>query len=360
MGYRLSAASNIATMLAGGTSARMLCTCWKTKPPPGCQTCDLPAHVLADLRRGAVDQHVARIAAAAPEGEPAAEVALQARGVHAAAGDLHGVDGIQPGVDQAGQQFAHAAAAVQHDLQVRRALLDRCHMARSRGWKNSRYIAGETCGPDCMPRSSPKRITSMESPTALRKRVEVAQVHLHQLVEEAVGALGLAGQQHEEVVVAVKELAELQQVAAEEADDRAVGLLPQPRAPSRSNCAPSGPAAMGPGGEAMAVHMLSGNRRLEVVEVVLFHERPVGLLEIQTPSGMRAMTRPLTCERSTQSPWSRSGNAQAGIRQGVPSGSVHSAQCLSSSAKARPSSMVSTWNRCSTSSSTMASCWTGS
>ena len=120
----------------------------------------------------------------------------------------------------------------------------------------------------------------MESPTALRKRVEVAQVHFHQLVEEAVSALGLAGQHHEEVVVAVEELAEFKQVAAEEADDRAVGLLPQPlRALAEQlravRAGGNGPRRGRDGGP----HALRYGR-LDVVDVVLFEERPVGLLEV--------------------------------------------------------------------------------
>ena len=53
-------------------------------------------------------------------------------------------------------------------------------------------------------------------------------------------------------------------------------------------------------------------------------------------------------------------SAQAGILHGWPSGKVQSTQCSSSNAKPRPSSIVSTWNRSSTSSSMIASCWMGS
>ena len=67
------------------------------------------------------------------------------------------------------------------------------------------------------------------------------------------------------------------------------------------------------------------------------------------------MTRPVW-DRMTQ-PWSiRSGNAHTGTWQGDPSGSVQSAQSASSRANPRPSSMVSTSKRSSTSLSTMASC----
>src|SRR5271157_2827249 len=71
------------------------------------------------------------------------------------------------------------------------------------------------------------------------------------------------------------------------------------------------------------------------------------------------MTRPVA-ERKTHSPSRRSGNPQAGILQGVPSGNVQSAHEASSRAKPRPISMVSTPKRSRMSSSTMASCWMGS
>ena len=70
------------------------------------------------------------------------------------------------------------------------------------------------------------------------------------------------------------------------------------------------------------------------------------------------MTRLLFFERITHRPGSRSGNAQMGILHCVPSGRTQSAQQFSSSANARPISMVSTPKRSSTSSSTIANCCT--
>jgi hypothetical protein len=37
----------------------------------------------------------------------------------------------------------------------------RPHRRACRGWKNWRYMAGDICGPFCIPRSSPNTITSM-------------------------------------------------------------------------------------------------------------------------------------------------------------------------------------------------------
>ena len=58
------------------------------------------------------------------------------------------------------------------------------------------------------------------------------------------------------------------------------------------------------------------------------------------------MARPVGWESSTHSPFRRTGLAQTGIRQGVPSGSTQSVHHLSSWANARPNSMASTRNRC--------------
>ena len=124
----------------------------------------------------------------------------------------------------------------------------RRHMRACRGLKNSRYMAGEICGPFCIPRSSPKRMMSMYGPTAPRNRSRLARWISHQPVEKLVRPAGFAGQQHEELVVAVQELADFQQIAAEQADNRPVGLCPQLAAPPRRAPArrrarrPAGPA----------------------------------------------------------------------------------------------------------------------
>ena len=68
-------------------------------------------------------------------------------------------------------------------------------------------------------------MTSMCGPTRRRKRSRLRQVDLHQLVEELVGALGFTRQKHEEVIVPIEPLAQLEQVAAEKSNDRPVGLL---------------------------------------------------------------------------------------------------------------------------------------
>src|ERR1035441_4016873 len=151
-------ASYMATTLAGGTSARMLCTCWKMNPPPGriiftCwRTCSVTCAGVPLIRISRVSQpppqNVSRspktrfrparsipppVTAAACrtfqpcrmwEPQPVPEVALEAGRVHSPAGNLHRVDRLQARINQARQQLPHAAAAMQHDLEVRRPLLD--------------------------------------------------------------------------------------------------------------------------------------------------------------------------------------------------------------------------------------------
>src|ERR1019366_18090 len=156
------------------------------------------------------------------EGGPAAEVALQAGRLHAATSNLDRVHSVEPGVNQTGQQLANATAAMQHDLQMGRSLLDglphdpfarleilAIHGGRHlRAGLHSQVIAKED------------HINAISH--RIEEPVEIAQVHLHQLIEETVSALRFAGQEHEEVIVAIKELAEFEQVAAEQADNRAV------------------------------------------------------------------------------------------------------------------------------------------
>ena len=94
-----------------------------------------------------------------------------------------------------------------------------------------------------MPRSSPKPITSIYGPTAREIALQVRQMDVHQAVEKLVCPAGIAGQEHQEVVDAVEQLADLQQVAAEQADDGAIGLAGGVCcAPSAKTRSPSGPA----------------------------------------------------------------------------------------------------------------------
>ncbi len=56
--------------------------------------------------------------------------------------------------------------------------LARRHIGAWRGLKNSRYMAGDICGPFCMPRSSPKTMMSIDGPTSREESFQVGQVHL--------------------------------------------------------------------------------------------------------------------------------------------------------------------------------------
>ena len=64
---------------------------------------DLVPDVLADRCGGTVGQEPLRVTTTTPKGDISAELALQLRRVHAPANDLHGVDGVQPGINKVRQ-----------------------------------------------------------------------------------------------------------------------------------------------------------------------------------------------------------------------------------------------------------------
>ena len=70
--------------------------------------------------------------------------------------------------------------------------------------------------------------------------LEVHQVQAHDPVEEGVRPVRVFREQHQEAVVAVQELPHLEQVAAKEADDRAVRLAPQARGAGGQGLQPLG------------------------------------------------------------------------------------------------------------------------
>ncbi len=110
---------------------------------------------------------------------------------------------------------------------------------------------------------------------------QVSQVDPHQPVEESVGAGRVFGQQHQKAVDAVEELPSFQQVTTKQSDNSAVSAAAQ---------------ATGAFGQ-LLVTVRSGDERprrglngaphlvvqglFQVVQVILFQEGPVALLEIQ-------------------------------------------------------------------------------
>ena len=117
-------ASHIATMFSGGTSAWMLCTVLKTKPPPGASASTLRRTSSFTCLRRAVRQHALRVYAAAPEDDVLAKVALERDRLHARRADVHRVENVHAHLDEIGQQRADVAARVKEELGVRRQLLD--------------------------------------------------------------------------------------------------------------------------------------------------------------------------------------------------------------------------------------------
>jgi len=98
-----------------------------------------------------------------PEGDVLAESRFKLSASMPFAAYLHGIDGIKAGIDQIRQQGTYATAAMQHHLDIGK-LFARRHIRAWRGLKNSRYIRGEIWGPFCIPRSSPKRMMSINGP----------------------------------------------------------------------------------------------------------------------------------------------------------------------------------------------------
>ena len=144
-----------------------------------------------------------------------AEIALQSLGFHAAATDLHRVDGVQAGIDQIGQQRAHRAAAVQHHLDVGQLLGARPHHGVARLEElavHARRHLRAVLRAQVVAEADDVDVR----PDRAEVTLQLAQVDLHQRVEKSMRALRLAGQHHQEVVHAVVELPHLEQVAAEQ------------------------------------------------------------------------------------------------------------------------------------------------
>ena len=105
-------------MFSGGMSGSMLWAGTKTKPPPGANVSMLRrTWSLTSLGRPP-RQDLARVAAAAPERDVRAEVALEPLGLHVLRGDLDGVDDVDAGLDQVGQELVDRAARVQERLHL--------------------------------------------------------------------------------------------------------------------------------------------------------------------------------------------------------------------------------------------------
>ena len=125
----------------------------------------------------------------------------------------------------------------------------------------------------------------MYGPTAARNVLQILQMQRHQPIQELPGPVRVAGQQHQEPVVAIQELAGFQQVAAEQADDGPVRALAQPLGSLGQTL-----QTVGAGGQRsgrrfhLAPHVL-GERLFQLVQIVHFQIRPVALLEVQRPVG---------------------------------------------------------------------------
>ena len=108
---------------------------------------------------------------------------------------------------------------------------------------------------------------------------------LDEPIEKLVGPIGVGGQEHEEVVVAIEELPDLQQIAAEEAEDGPIGPRPQGLGPFGQEPRPIRPGNQRPGRRLDGTPHVLGQGLRQPIEVVAVQERPVALLEVQRPVG---------------------------------------------------------------------------
>ena len=245
---------------------------------------NLPANVLADFVGRGVRENETGVAAAAPKREPVAEIAFQPGGVHAGARDLHGIRGVEPRFDQVGDQRADPAAAVEHDLDVGQFLRPPPHLGVPRFEELLVHGAGDLRAVLHAQVVAERNDVDVR-PDRRQKSLQVRQVDFDQAVEELVRPLRIAGQQHQEVVVAIEELADFQQVAAEEADDGAIGLFAQLAGALGEHALPVGSGHERPRRTRDGAPHVLAQRLRQPVEIVVLDERPVTLLEVDGAVG---------------------------------------------------------------------------
>ncbi len=146
--------------------------------------------------------------------------------------------------------------------------------------KNSQYIRGDIIGPGLHAKIVAEQDDVDRCADRLEEAVQVRQVDLHQLVEERMGLLGLAGQHHHEYVVAVAELTDLEEVAAEQTDDRPLGARAELSGAFTESLVIDGAGGAGNGGPHGPVERFANGSR-----TVLLGQREVGLLEVQGAVG---------------------------------------------------------------------------
>ena len=174
-------------------------------------------------------------------------------------------------------------------------------------------MAGEICGPFCIPRSSPNRMTSMYGPTSAEVALEVRQIAIDAAGRGTPAARSrLAGQEHEEPVDAVAALAELEQIAAEQADDRPIGPLAEPPGALDEPPVAVGPGDQGPGRRRDGrPHDLVG-RLGDSVEIVAVPETASGTARSRAPRRASSQSTRPDRLRSTHCPSSPLGQRPDG------------------------------------------------
>ncbi len=315
-------------MFYGGTLARMLCTCWKTKPPTGAftRTCSRTCPIF--LGR-AVGQDALGIATAAPEGNVLAEIAL--RPSACMRGRRSVPVGWRPAPRRSGPAAGNAprrssAASPSPAQAVWRAAtwrVPRLEELAIHPWRDLR--------PVLRPRSSPKLKTSIKPPTA-PGTAPGSSGGSPPARQEPVRSRGLRRQQHQEAVHAVVEMPHLQRFPPN-ADDRAIR-----RARTAERPRPVRPGWPQP-------PRRRRDPRPHVLGVQLFDPPQVSSRPGRATRSGRSAARPPACAPSpgrpvcgrTQSLPRRSGRAQAGILLGCRPAASSSAHQRSSWQNPRPS-----------------------
>ncbi len=154
----------------------------KTNPPPGANVRTLSRTWASTSSRRALRQDALGVAAAAPEGQVAAELALEPDRVHAAGARLHGIDDLDPGLDEVGQDVDDRAAGMKEDVHAATAdaLVDDLlpgleDLAVEAGRDHRGLLGAEVVA----------HLDDLDvSVDGVEEEVEVGEVHLDELVEE--------------------------------------------------------------------------------------------------------------------------------------------------------------------------------
>ena len=250
------------------------------------QNLDLVLDMAGDFLGRAVRQQPLGIAAAAPESDVLAEVALQALRLHALAADLHRIDGVEAGLDEVRQKEPYVATRVQHRLhagilgalpQPSVARLEELavHPGRDHGARLHAEVIAEVDDVDVFSDQS-------------EELLETFHMELRQPLEYVVGTVRFPGEQRQEVVIPVQILAPLHQIAAVQAHYRPVGAFAKTSRTFDQQAITVRTFDEGPWRRGDVPHHVGHSCFERVVVRFVLGPREVGPLEIQSAIGHSA------------------------------------------------------------------------